>query len=145
MAKETRPRKVSVTIEHGRNKRKYTGDYVYVGLMNESGSGSRWEQEPKDWKDGLGLFYTGMEAFRILAEQQGEEGFKTLARGVMDLLRAFEPGLQDEEKVKSKKKVIKLLDKVKEPKKGRRKTAAVPEEDDVEDSEQVQSAPEEDS
>lgn len=117
MGKETAPRKVSVTIENGRTRRTYAGDYAYVGIMNETDTGSRWEQEPKGWKDGLGLFYTGMEAFKVLAEQEGDEGFKTLSRAIMDLLHAFEPGLDPEEQLKSKQRVEKTLAKVKGPKK----------------------------
>jgi hypothetical protein len=135
MAKETKPLKVSVTLGDTRTKREYTADYAFVGLMNEDGVGCRWEQEPIGWKGGLGLFHTGMEAFKVLAEQEGEEGFKTLSRAVMDLLRAFEPGLDIKERVKSRKKVVKLLEKVKEPKKGKSTKAAVAGEGDDEASE----------
>jgi len=85
--------------------------------MNEDGVGSRWEQEPKGWKDGLGLFHIGMEAFKVIAEQKGNEGFKTLSRTVLDLLGAFEPGISLEEQLKKKENVLKILQKVKAPKK----------------------------
>lgn len=111
MVKETAPLKVSVTLDEGRTKRNYTADYVYVGLINENGIGSRWEQSPKGWQGGLGLFFTGMEAFRVLAEQEGDEGFKTISRSVMDLLGVFDPKHSKKERVAKAEAVTALLKK----------------------------------
>jgi len=114
--------KVSVTIKAGRNQRNYEGDYAFVSLMNEDGNGNRWEQEPVGWKDGLGLFFCGMNALRTVAEQQGEEGFKEAARSAMDVLSLFDPASTDEDKKEKTKKLKSIIDKLGvSPKRGRKK------------------------
>jgi hypothetical protein len=103
--------KVSVTISIGQKKRTYTGDYAFVGLLNEDGSGSRWEQEPTGWKDGLGIFFTGMHALKTVAEQEGNEGFKIAARTAMDVLSLFDPEVEAEEKKSTAERLLPFLEK----------------------------------
>lgn len=97
--------KVSVTLKTNRTQRTYHGDYAYVSVMNEDGVGDRWEQEPVNWKNGIGLFFCGMGALRTVAEQEGPEGFKEAARAAMDIMGLFDPSLSDEEKREKAKRV----------------------------------------
>jgi len=103
--------KVSVTIVSGGNKRTYAADYAYVGLLNGDGVGSRWEQEPIGWKDGLGLFFSGMHALKAVAEQEGKEGFKEAARAAMNAMSLFDPDLTEEDKQEKVKDLKDLLEK----------------------------------
>lgn len=103
---------VSVTIKTNRAQRTYGGDYAYVSLMNESGAGNRWEQEPVNWKGGLGLFFSGMSALRTVAEQEGDEGFKEAARAAMDTMALFDPSSTKERKEESAKRLGGILEKL---------------------------------
>lgn len=96
--------KVSVTIKNGVNQRNYDGDYVYVAVLNdESGDAppmtlvqQRWIQEPSNWSDGIGLFFSALMALRSVAEQSGNEAYKVAARAAMDAMSVYDPERQDE-------------------------------------------------
>ena len=87
--------KVSVTIKARDGTRTYTGDYTFVTVLNESGTGSRWVQEPNNWMGGLGLFSAGVTALQQVAEEAGDERFKLAARAALDAMAEFDPSNPD--------------------------------------------------
>ena len=89
--------KVSVTVKDGRTTRTYEDEYVFVYAVHDSfGSPEgRWLQQPQGWKDGLGLFFAGIEALKVVAEQEGDERFKVAARAAIDSINSFVDGKEN--------------------------------------------------
>jgi hypothetical protein len=85
--------KVSVTVKDGRTARTYEDDFAFILTLHEScGSPEgRWYQHPENWKDGMGLFFAGIEALQAVACQEGNERFRVAARAALESLNGFAP------------------------------------------------------
>lgn len=85
--------KVKVTIVEqlpgGESKRDYEGDFAFVYLLNEDGSG-RWLQSPLNWKNGIGLFFAAVEALMEVSAGKGNELFRLAARKATKLIYRLE-------------------------------------------------------
>ena len=106
-----KPLKVETSVGNHRKKRSYKSDYVFVSMLNEDGTQSRWEQEPAGWQGGLGLFFSGMAALRAVAEQEGSERFKLAARAALDAMASFDPDGSKSIKKTTNKRVRKTTKK----------------------------------
>lgn len=82
--------KTEVTIKSNSGKRTYKGDYVYVYIIDENGEG-RWFQEPSNWNDGGGLFFAGVSALRVCAEEKGTKRLSVASRAALDAIAEFSP------------------------------------------------------
>lgn len=103
MPEQHAPHQPVVTIAEGEKTRQYQGDYAYVFLMNAEGD-SRWLHAPNGWGDGLGLFFGGVQALKVVAEQTGDERYKLAARAALDAIEAYDPETEEEEKPKKTKR-----------------------------------------
>jgi hypothetical protein len=96
--------KVSVTIKDGREKRTYEDEYAFVYTVHErcGSPEGRWMQQPQGWKGGMGLFFAGVEALKVVAEQEGSEKFKVAARAALDSINSFAVSQEDTDESEGK-------------------------------------------
>jgi len=93
--------KVTVTIKGQSGTRSYKGDYVYVYVVDENGVG-RWFQDPSGWMEGQGLFFAGVEALKVCAEEKGTKRLTLASRAALDAVNEFSPEREKNAEAKRK-------------------------------------------
>jgi hypothetical protein len=96
----------NVTVESGSGKRSYKGNYIHITAIDVDKTGSiavRSYDEPVGWEKGMGQFLVAVNALHIVADMQGNEKFKTAARGALDVINGLE---HEPIKKKSKKEGV---------------------------------------
>jgi hypothetical protein len=97
-----------VTVKDGRESRTYEDEYAFVYVVHDvmDSPEGRWFQSPNGWRNGMGLFFAGIEALKAVAEQKGNEAFKVAARAALDAINGLSPesGEEDEQVGKSSRR-----------------------------------------
>jgi len=82
---------VSVSIEDGRTKRRYEGDFGLVAVIDEKAGNCRVEQTPSGWQFGTGSFFVAAKILQDIAEQEGDERFRQAARDALAVIERYRP------------------------------------------------------
>ncbi len=81
--------KTTITIEYGKHKRSYDGDYVFAGVVNKTevgGADVRWVQQPANWEKGMGVFLSAIEGLKIVAAAKGDDRCQIAARAALSAM-----------------------------------------------------------
>ena len=81
--------KTKITMEYGKHKRAYEGDYVFAGVVSKTDDGGadvRWVQQPAGWENGMGIFLSALEGLKVVAAAEGENRFQIAARAALSAM-----------------------------------------------------------